>query len=96
MKNLKIKSRTYLFCKSQIKNFGIASFFSKYVIIGSGFAGMTLTNLLLTVCNSDFYELKILETSAHHTRSNHFNRCYPRSYHLSHFKISLLWFAEHY
>jgi len=32
-----------------IKNFGSASFFSKYVIIGGGYAGITLTKLLTSV-----------------------------------------------
>lgn len=32
------------------KSFGMASFHSKYVIIGTGFAGVTLSRLLTYVC----------------------------------------------
>ncbi len=46
--NKPLKSTRLLYNHS-IKNFGIASFYSKYVIIGSGYAGMTLLKLLTSV-----------------------------------------------
>jgi hypothetical protein len=54
MNKFKFESRIFSFYKNTKKNFGIASFFSKYVIIGSGFAGLTLTNLLLSVSKINF------------------------------------------
>jgi len=46
---MKILKFQISFYKSQKKFHGVASFYSKYVIIGSGYAGMTLLKLLTNV-----------------------------------------------
>jgi hypothetical protein len=49
---LKLKLRKVrTFNERNFKNFGTASFYSKYLIIGGGFAGKALTHLLTSVIN---------------------------------------------
>ena len=54
MRKINIKKCFY---KTNSKNFGIASIFSKYIIIGSGYAGLTLSKLLTNVkfINYNYY-----------------------------------------
>jgi len=48
LKLIKLKQNIF---KISHKNFGIGSFHSKYLIIGSGFSGMSLSRLLKQVIN---------------------------------------------